>query len=304
MSKDIQKMQSLIIERGLEDYVLFQEKLARYTSFRIGGVAETMMFPPTEDILRDMLSLSKELNIEPFILGGGSNVLIKKKTLPLVICLRRFKELKLLPNNRVYASAGTPLNYLVKSCIRNGLGGMELLAGIPGTVGGALAGNAGSKFHEEHVDMSKLVREVRIIQKDQTIYDLSRSAVQFDYRQSNLRNFTIVGAVFQLKTMPISKLNKRYQCALENKSTSQPLKSRSAGCVFKNPPGFSAWKLISQAKLVGSKVGAAMVSDKHANFIVNIGGASGMDVWSLIRNIQSRVKKLFDVELCLEVKIW
>lgn len=290
-------------QQGLGECVRCDEPLVNYTTFRIGGTAQVMLFPRTDMEIQKILRLCHDLEVEPRIVGGGSNLLIAKEIVPVVISLREIRQVDVV-GTTVYASAGTPMAGMVKTCVQNGLEGLETFTGIPGTLGGALAGNSGTVWEGQRIDIGNFVEQVRVLGRDGKLYILPKQAIQFDYRQSSLSEYTIVDAVFQFKNAPVEILQARAKDALRKKLESQPLADRSAGCIFKNPAGTSAWKLIREAGLSGARIGAAMVSNKHANFIVNLGGARGMDVLALINHIRTQVMRLLKVELSLEVKIW
>lgn len=279
------------------------ESLSEYTSFRIGGKAANMLFPESEEELARIMAVCKENEIQPYILGGGSNLLITKDLLPAVICLRKMKDIE-IEGSIIKASAGASLSRLVRMSVENGLEGFEPLSGIPGTVGGALAGNAGGKSNGKPVEIGDYVEEVRVLDQEGKIYGLSKSQIKFGYRSSSLRNYIIVSAVFQLKPAAVSELKERCRIALQKKQQSQPLAAKSAGCIFKNPPQAPAWQLITEAGLAGKKIGSAMISNKHANFVVNLGDAKANDVLELIQLIQGEVKSHSGIDLNLEVKIW
>lgn len=293
----------LIRGEGLDACVQLQESLARYTTFRIGGLAQLMLSPTTEAQLQRIVAMCDSLRIRPYILGGGSKLLIVQEVLPIVLSLRRFKNL-LIEGNTVYASAGIALAHLIKSTVDHGLAGLEALSGIPGTVGGALLGNAGSNWDNKRIDIGQFVEEVHVLTRQGERLVLPRQEIPFTYRKSGLNRYIVCGAVFRFPSAPVAALRECYGLALRKKLENQPLSQRSAGCVFKNPDGVPAWKLIQQAGLAGASVGAAQVSSKHANFIVNLGGARGIDVMTLIEMVQAQVKRTQGTDLCMEVRVW
>lgn len=296
-------LEKLVGLEGLNEFARFQEDLAPHTSFRIGGKARIMLLPRTEAELKKSLWFCHKKHIQPLILGGGSNLLIVKEVLPVVISLHNFRDIS-VQGDTVCAGAGALLSSLVGATVRHGLEGLETLTGIPGTIGGALAGNAGGRWEGKPVDIGNFVREVKVLDKDGAVHRLPKSAIEFGYRSSSLSKYIIVEAVFQFEAAPAAELRKRCKETLRQKRQSQPLQAKSAGCIFKNPPGIPAWKLIQQAGLVGKKIGAAMVSNKHANFIVNLGNASGVEVLDLIEYVRAQVKRISGIDLILEVKTW
>jgi len=250
------------------------------------------------------------------ILGGGSNLLIKDEGVSgAVIRLNNevFGKISIEGNpesarksdipqfvNRVRAGGGALLSHVIAETVREGLAGFENLAGIPGTVGGALCGNSGGRLGE----ISQLVKSVSGFTLLGERVTRNRDELSFDYRQSNLSDMVIVEAEFELtKGDPeaISQMLKKNWIA---KKSVQPLSSQSAGCVFKNPRGQRAGQLIEQAGLKGTRVGGAEISDRHANFIVTHPGAKSSDVLTLIDLIRSKISEQFGVHLESEIKIW
>lgn len=290
--------------QGLDDCIRLQEPLAKYTTFEIGGTAQVMLAPRTEMELQQLIALCARNHVEPLLLGGGSKLLLVEEVIPVVIAMRNFKTIK-VEGSKIYARAGISLTKLIKTAVASGLGGLEVLSGIPGTLGGALAGNAGSAWDNKNIEIGNFVEEVRIIEKNGSVVTLSKEQIEFSYRKSSLAGRIISSAVLRLD--PVSDTNllqQRYDASLRKKCDNQPMSARSAGCIFKNPAGSAAWKLIQQAGLAGKKIGAAMVSEKHANFIVNLGGARGTEVMELIQLVRRQVKEISGVDLSLEVKIW
>jgi UDP-N-acetylmuramate dehydrogenase len=293
----------LMRNEGLADCIMLQEPLARYTTFRIGGLAQLMLAPANETQLRRIVALCDSLHIGPYILGGGSKLLIVQEVLPIVLSMRRFKDLR-IEGNTVYASAGTSLTHLIKSTVEYGLGGLEVLSGIPGTVGGALLGNAGSNWEKQRIDVGQFVEEVHVLDIHGERLTLPRREIAFSYRKSGLHHCIVCGAVFRFASAPVTALRERYNMALLQKLANQPLSQPSAGCVFKNPAGTPAWKLIQDAGLADARIGAAQVSSKHANFIVNLGNARGIEVMRLIESVKAQVKQTKGIDLCMEVRVW
>lgn len=234
------ELENMISLENLGECAHFQVPMARYTSFRIGGIARVVFTPRDETELERSLCFCRKYQLQPSILGGGSNLLIVRDVLPAVISLRKLKAIA-FHGDAVYAAAGTPLLHLVRQTAKRGLQGLEVLNGIPGTVGGALAGNAGGNWEGRRVDIGDFVREVKVLDNDAGILSLPQSAIEFGYRWSSLSKYVIVGAVFQLRPAPASDLQMRCKVVFDKKKQTQPLDVRSAGCIFKNPPGVPAW---------------------------------------------------------------
>jgi UDP-N-acetylmuramate dehydrogenase len=192
------------------------------------------------------------------------------------------------------------LQKLVQESVRKGMGGLESLAGVPGTVGGAVKMNAGGRFG----DIGTSVYSVQMMDKEGNIFEKTKPELIFDYRQVNITATVILGAAMQLMEGHPEELLKTVKEVWIYKKNTQPLDTRNAGCIFKNPRGLSAGALIDRAGLKGEKAGGAVVSEKHANFIVTEKGCKSADVKALIERIQRKVKDQFDVDLELEIEIW
>lgn len=275
--------------------------LAPLTTFRIGGPARYLFEPENETQLRDVMAWLESAGVEYRILGGGSNVLVDDAGCPCAV-LRLGGELAgiSIDARRVAAGAGALLARLVAQCAGSGLSGAEGLAGIPGTVGGALVMNAGGR----HGQIGALVRRVRVFDAGGA-RDLERTDIDFGYRRSSLAGALVVSAEFELQPFPEDAVTAAMRKVLVEKCRQQPLSAASAGCVFKNPPdGPPAGKLIEDAGLKGACVGGAKVSELHANYIVNAGSATAADVRGLIERIREAVFAQFGVDLGIEIELW
>jgi UDP-N-acetylmuramate dehydrogenase len=188
----------------------------------------------------------------------------------------------------------------VLDCVRRGLGGIEVLAGIPGSIGGAVRMNAGGIFG----DFGSAIESVTLMDNDGDIFEKSKPELSFDYRQTNITTKIILAAQIKLYEADPQQLLKTVKEVWIYKKNTQPLNTKSAGCVFKNPRGMSAGAMIDRTGLKGTKVGGAVVSEKHANFIIAEKGCKSSDVISLIDTVRQKVKEKFDVELELEIEIW
>ncbi len=288
---------------GLEEIITENEPLAKFTWLNIGGPAEFFAKPKTEDQLKTLVIRCKENNIPFRILGQGANILINDKGIKgLVIKLDEtgFGEMK-FDNHSVQAGAACTLGSVIRESIKKGMGGMEELVGIPGTIGGAVKGNAGSKF----ADIGTITSSVTVIDNTGTIYTREKPELVFEYRKSNISSQIITQVTFELVPDDPNRLLNRMKETFIIKKNSQPLSSRSAGCIFKNPPNEKpAGLLIDRAGLKGTQIGGAMISDRHANFIVNQGNATFDDIRKLIDTIRNKVFEQFGIELKLEIEIW
>jgi len=276
--------------------------LARCTSFRIGGPADFFAEPQTIAELEECLAFSGELKTPPRILGGGTNVLVPDdgiRGLVMRMTSKAFGRVSIY-GDRMFAPSGVKLAVLVREAAETGLSGLEPLAGIPGTVGGALRMNAGG----QHGCIGDVVDLVLMKRLDGTSEQLDAGRLSFDYRRSSIPNGVITQAVLRLHERSATEVTRRTRSAMDRKSETQPLAARSAGCVFKNPPDHSAGRLIDDAGLKGQRVGGAAVSETHANFVVNTGSATARDVNELIVMIRETVRRCYGVDLELEIDCW
>ncbi|HKD38446.1 MAG TPA: UDP-N-acetylmuramate dehydrogenase, partial [Pirellulales bacterium] len=210
-----------------------------------------------------------------------------------------FNEIR-VQGKTVTAGGGARLGHVISTVVRDGLAGLEPLVGIPGTIGGALHGNAGSRGG----DIGQWTCRATVMSRSSEIIERQREDLVFSYRQSSLDELVILGCQFQLEEEDPQELTKRMQKLWIVKKASQPLGHQSAGCIFKNPRGISAGMLIDQAGLKGTRVGGAEVSDRHANFIVTESDATSADVLRLIELVRSRVAERLGVELETEIEVW
>lgn len=289
------------LEREIRGRILCGEPLARYTSFGIGGPADIMVFPEGEGDVRAALQLCGQEGTPYLVLGGGSNLLVRDGGFRGVVLHLDgvFTQLN-VEERRVSAGAGVRLSRLVAFCSRHALSGVESLAGIPGTVGGAVKGNAGA-FGGSIAD--HLV-EVRLLTHEGDEQSFSREQMDFSYRRSSLPDGCVVlEAALDLERGDAGEIRRRISESLVQRNRGQPVEWRSAGSVFKNPRGDYAGRLVEKAGLKGVRIGGACISPKHGNFIINLGGATAADVLALIDLMKDRVWERMQVELELEVRV-
>lgn len=287
------------IQKVFKGRISLNEPLARFTTFRIGGVADYYVEPlDTEDAVNIVRYLNKQ-GVPFYVMGNGSNVLISDEGIRGVVINveASFNYLK-HENGVITAGAGVKIAKFVDYCIQNGYAGVEMLAGIPATVGGALVMNAGAYGGET----STYVTEVTTIAGDD-VKRLSKQECEFRYRGSNLKGTVILEAKFELPIGNKEEVSKRRKELLLQRNEAQPVEIPNAGCIFKNPTDNKAAILIEQCGLKGSSYGGAVVSEKHANFIVNTGNAAANDVVELVKIIRKTVKEKTGVELEMEVKL-
>ncbi len=286
---------------GLKSKISKNEVASKHTTFKIGGRVPLWIEPVNLDELVEILSLLKRKKRSYFIIGAGSNLLVRNKGIKEVFIRLNsayFKSVKIKEQNLI-ARCGASLNSVINSCGKKSLAGLEGLCGIPGSLGGAIYMNASSNG----VAISDYIKEVKIIDKNFNIKILQKKDIEFDYRQSNLKKVIIIEAVFYLKKGQEDVILKRKNRLLIKKRKNQPLDSMSAGCIFRNPDNckFSSAELIEKAGLKGIHAGGAKVSNKHANYIVNYNKATAEDVKLLMRKIERVVKRKYNVNLYKEI---
>ncbi len=292
-----QKIQQYLPDLTVECDVPMQ----RHTSFRIGGPARRMAFPVNREQLVILLGLAQECGIKPFILGKGTNLLVADEGLDtLVIKTEQMNAIRQLDDVTLEADAGISLARLAVFAQQNGLAGLEFAHGIPGSLGGAVFMNAGAYGGE----MKQVVIEVAALFEDGVRY-LTAEEAQFAYRHSVFSNAdaVVLGAKLRLEKGDSAEIRARMDDLMARRKQSQPLEYPSAGSTFKRPTGYFAGTLIEQTGLKGLTVGGAQVSEKHAGFVINIGGATCADVTELIAQVQQRVLDAHGVQLEPEVKI-
>jgi UDP-N-acetylmuramate dehydrogenase len=280
----------------------FDHALARDVTLGFGGAAGVFFEPRDVNELADVILRLRELDIRHRLLGGGSNVLIADAGADVVISTRRAHVIARDPDlaHGVVAEAGAALSSLVTRARGWGLSGLECLAGIPGTVGAAVAINAGGKFG----CIGKHVRRVAMLRPDGRLTESSVSEADFGYRCSVFARSVILKVWLQLEPASENAIRARIHEVVLHKKSTQPLAERSAGCVFKNPPGDAAGRLIDRAGLKGRRVGRARISEMHANYFVNEGGATARDFLALMDLARGEVLARFGVALEPEVDVW
>ena len=288
--------------KGFEHIVRQGELLGPHTWFGLGGPAEYFAEPNSIDELAALVRRCSEQGIPVRVLGGGSNLLVRDegvRGMVLRLLAPAFQEIKPSRQN-LSAGSGARLGHVVSTAVREGLAGLEPLVGIPGTLGGALHGNAGSHGG----DVGQWVCRATTMTRTGEIVTRNRSELVFSYRQSNLDDLVILACEFELEREDPQELTKRMQKNWIMKKASQPLGHQSTGCIFKNPRGISAGMLIEQAGLKGARIGGAEVSDRHANFIVADPDATSRDVQQLIEQVRNTVSERLGVELEMELEVW
>ena len=276
--------------------------LAKMTSLAIGGTTDLLRIQRHESI-PDLLRLLDDEGIAHKFLGGGSNLLVIDGELPFVVLqLGRKEPDVVIEGNIALVDAAADLGRTVTFCAKQNLGGMEGLIGVPGTIGGALRMNAGAYGTE----IGSYVREVQVYRAAaRRIETVRGDQISFEYRHTSFAPDDMMLAVkLELPSKPYAEILQGIRICNEKRRASQPLGQKSAGCIFRNPPGGSAGRMIDELGLKGHSVGDAKVSDRHANFFVNAGEASATDMLALISDVRDRVQKSFEVTLENEVVVW
>jgi UDP-N-acetylmuramate dehydrogenase len=276
--------------------------LAELTSLGIGGTTDLLRILGHESI-PELLILLDENGVPHKFLGGGSNLLVMDGELPFVVLqLAQPNPDVVIDGNIARVDAAADLGRLVTFCAKNNLGGMEGLIGVPGTVGGALRMNAGAYGTQ----IGSYVREVQVYRAaERKLETLNGAQISFEYRHTSFAPDDMMLAVkLELPPKPYQEILQGIRICNEKRRASQPLGQKSAGCIFKNPPGASAGRMIDELGLKGSGVGDARVSERHANFFVNAGRAAAKDMLALIADVRERVQRVYGVTLENEVVVW
>ena len=275
------------------------EPMTRHTTMKVGGAADLLVIPGDLASLRRVMAVAHRVGL-PMMALGGSNVIVRDGGIAgIVVKLSRLNRIRVVGDRTIVAEAGVLLPRLARAAARAGLSGLEFAIGIPGTVGGSVIMNAGTRDGE----LAPVTEAVTMIAPDGALHTLGRDELHFRYRHLDLPAGCVVSAQFSLTPAGTAGIESTMARMLKARNATQPLHFPSAGCVFKNPPGDSAGRLIEAAGLKGYRLGDAQVSDRHANFIINRGRAKAGDVLSLIRHVGRQVEQNFGVTLELEVRI-
>ena len=281
--------------------------LKNYTTFKIGGPAKYFFEAKKKEDLIGAVITAKKFKLPFFILGGGSNILVSDEGFKGLVIKCQMSNVKCQNQNSklktIYAESGVRLSNLVQFSLEKSLAGLEWAVGIPGMVGGAILGNAGAFGRS----MKDVIQKVEVFDtKTGKVKIFKKKDCQFDYRNSifkEKKNLIILSATLQLKKGNKLKIEKRIKEYLNYRKETQPLNLPSAGSIFKNPKGFSAGELIEGCGLKGKRIGNVKISEKHANFIVNLGGGKAKDVKKLINLAKKKIKEKFGITLEEEIEL-
>ncbi|HRA89187.1 MAG TPA: UDP-N-acetylmuramate dehydrogenase [Planctomycetaceae bacterium] len=291
--------------KSIEDFseiLQRDERLSNHTWLRLGGPAEYFVTPRTEAELLEVIQVCRSQQLPIYILGSGSNLLVREagvKGVVIKVVEPLLGEVQ-IEGTSLTAGGGALLSHVVAEAVRSGLGGIEDLVGIPGTIAGAVVGNSGGRTG----DIGQLITSVRVLTQDNKIAVRHGDELSFSYRRSGIQDLLVLSATLELIRDDSEELPRRMRKNWIMKRSTQPLTDQSAGCVFRNPRGLSAGALIEQCGLKGLSVGKARISERHANFVVTEDGATTQDVEQLIAKIQKAVAEKFAVDLELEIKVW
>ena len=300
MNKELIK-ESLINIAG-EDNVKIDEDMKKHTTFKAGGKAAFLVTPDSEEKVKELIRFFKENEIANYIIGNGSNLLVRDEGFDGVILEIGSKLSEVVVNeNKITAQAGALLSKTANQAYKSGLAGMEFASGIPGSVGGGVAMDAGAYGGE----LKDIVETVTMCDENGEEITLTVDEMDFSYRHSIVqdKNYIVLSATFSLTPGEPEKILETMNDLNQRRRDKQPLEYPSAGSTFKRPEGYFAGKLIQDAGLKGYSVGGACVSEKHSGFVINKGGATATDIITLIGDVQKIVKDKFGVELEPEVKI-
>ena len=288
--------------KSIAEIVRLNEPMSEHTTFKIGGPADYFVSVTKEEEVYDAISWAKENSIPYMVIGNGSNMLVSDKGIRgLVIEVgKNFCDVR-CDGEKIYAEAGALLSRVAKMAMNESLTGMEEVSGIPGTVGGAVYMNAGAYGGE----ISSCIESVRYLDADGQIKTATAEECGFGYRTSifETKDKTVLSVVFRLKKGNIDEIKEKMADYTNRRKTKQPLSFPSAGSTFKRPEGYFAGALIEDAGLKGYTVGKAQISELHAGFVINLGGATAEDVMGVIRHVQKVVKEKYGVSLEPEIRL-
>ena len=289
-------------ENFIKNYEYYKDiSLKKYNNYRLDVKCGYLIYPSTVEELTNLLKYLKENNINYFILGGGSNIILAKPYFDVVIKLDNLNNIE-IKDNIVTAEAGVSLIYLANLCMNNNLNGLAFAGGIPGMVGASTAMNAGA--YKE--DMASIVKEVKVVTPELEVITLTNKDLNYSYRNSFLKehkDYICTEVTLEMRYLDKDKIKETMASRKQRRIDTQPLDKPSAGSVFRNPEGLSAGKLIEDAGVKGYKIGGAKISTKHANFIVNTGDATYEDILELIDYTKKKIKEIYNIDLILEQEI-
>lgn len=296
--KDFGKMLDSLFELNV---IKIDEPMKHHTSFKVGGPADILATPGSKEELVKLIKLCTSKKVPYYIIGNGTNLLVKDGGIRgVVIKLNKLNKIE-VKGNRIIAESGVTLTTICRAALKEELTGFEFACGIPGSIGGAVAMNAGAYNGE----ISNVIHSAEVLDKDGNIKTLDKEGLELGYRMSSIlkNGYTVLEVTLELQNGEYEKINNRILDLNKRRSEKQPLEFPSAGSTFKRPEGHFAAKLIEDTGLKGLSVGDAEVSKKHSGFIINKGSANAIDILRLIEIVQKEVKDKYDVQLSTEVRI-
>ncbi|MDD5793705.1 UDP-N-acetylmuramate dehydrogenase [Clostridium sp. HCP1S3_B4] len=281
--------------------IIIDADMKEHTYFKVGGSADILLQPSKINQIADALKICKENEIPYYIIGNGSNVLVKDGGIRGVVIKLSSINSILVCGNEIEAGCGSLLKDVSNEALKNSLTGFEFACGIPGSVGGAVFMNAGAYNGE----IKGVIKEAQVMDNDGNIYTISKEDLELGYRTSKVmkEGLIVIGAIFTLEKGDSIKIKDRIDELTKKREEKQPLEYPSAGSTFKRPEGYFAGKLIQDSGLKGFSIGGAAVSKKHSGFVINKGNATAKDVLDVIKHVQKEVNRQFGVELKPEVRI-
>ena len=278
--------------------IFVNETMSKHTSFKVGGIADFFVIVHNHQELIYVLKVAKNLRIKTYIIGNGTNIIVKDKGFRGIIIKLDFKHLK-IEKDKIVAGAGVPVALLSEFTYRKGISGFEFLSGIPGTVGGAVKMNAGA-FGGEIKD---ILIDSTIIDEKYNLKKIDSQSHNFTYRNSIFfeKKWIIVGSSFKLEKGSIEDIKEKRKSFMQSRKEKQPIEFPNAGSIFKRSDDCIPAKLIDDAGLKGYSIGGAQISEKHAGFIVNKGNATSTDIIKLIKYTKEIIKEKYGIELQQEV---
>ncbi|SHH58280.1 UDP-N-acetylmuramate dehydrogenase [Clostridium grantii] len=284
-----------------QNNVKLDELMKKHTSFKVGGPADCLVIPKNYDQIAEIIKLCIAYNEPCFIMGNGSNLLVRDGGIRgVVVKLTELKEIK-VENNKIIVQCGALLTNVSMAALNAELKDFEFACGIPGTIGGAVAMNAGAYNGE----IANVIESATVVDKEGNILKLSKQQLELGYRTSIIlkKGYTVLQATFSLQKGNYKEIKEIIDDLMNKRVTKQPLEFASAGSTFKRPEGYFAGKLIEDSGLKGKCFGDAQVSVKHSGFIINKGNAKAQDILNLINHVQNTVKQNYGVDLKTEVRI-
>jgi UDP-N-acetylmuramate dehydrogenase len=302
----ITKDKTIIDEIKQYGNLIVNASLKEFTTFKTGGIADLLIIPNNSQDVANIVKLSERKSLPLTIIGGGSNLLVGDKGIRgIVICMSsdnyKHDDLYFTDDNKLYASAIVKKEDFINFAVENGCGGIEFIVGVPGCIGGGIIMNAGT-FMGSFVD---ILNKVVYIDKNGNTKEKEITNNMANYRFFSIDDAVVIlGGYFKLpKNENISEIKKKIEDIHNDRKSKHPLQYPCAGSVFKNPEGHQSWKLVDDSGLKGMKIGDAMVSEMHTNFIINMGNATSRDVRDLIEVVQAKVFEKFNIELHTEIRM-